>query len=761
MEDINIEQLISTLVIAPSSDILRKISDFLNGTQNNDLDTIISKFFEPLFSLEHWAWEILSRDCRSWNEDEQEYVDLFHNLASFNARLIFSNQILNTKESFLLPATIEIIDGVFEQIKKRTDEKDRLLSMVYQWFDNVSLLIYEHTQLTSFHIISYINQRIMSDIIMNDQFKIYLNQLEYPNPLFTEQEIFYIKVCPCLLSEYLFSKPDSFPYNGEQILEYLAHDYTHIIHIHSDTIASWSKELLSCITHLTGIITACLSWISTKHEILEMFAIPEKSTNDLITSLIKILRYRPFHEQILDQTRNDESMLIDNILGLLNYLKNFQDIMNFFRSENKLIKALLSLDRTNNDRLSLRLYSLQYEILSDDQIKDSNVANNIKEIFFNYLQQAWKNPLQKYLNTSMEELLDGFLNLSKTNMKHPIDDLDELNFLLKISDTYPIVYDILWSLSFDVRIQDHLRLNQAFINKLEHGSTNEQIQNAIDGIQWNFNFNKIKSNTNDNEKIFDIIISYSEEDRLIYKQLHDELVQKPYRVCASSRQKNSNLIDTMVKRVEQSRLIIICMSKSYKQNNYCRAEVEYAYNKKLKIIPIIIESYYQPNGWLSSLIHGLSPIDFKKHKFPNAMEILLGELDVPHTSVLGTLVIRRQPQDIINSLSRTRSTDIGRWTRNDVRQWLIDNNLPQMANVLSGYTGSNMILLSQYISRHSPQTNLELLQEDSVRRTGRNVSLTEVVRLIDLIEEQVQTPVKSTRWNLKLCCQFFSTFGFK
>ncbi|CAF3405576.1 unnamed protein product [Rotaria socialis] len=760
MEDINIEQLISTLVIAPSNDILREISSFLIGTQNNDLDTIISNFFEPLFSLEHWAWKILSRDCRSWNDDEQEYFDVFHNLASFNERLILSNHILNTKESFLLPASIDIIDGVFEQIKKRTDENDRLLLMVYQWFDNLSLLIYEHTQLTSLHIISYINQRIMSDIIMNDQFKIYLNQLEYPNPLFTTKEIFYIKICPCLLSEYLFSKPGSFPYNGEQILENLAHDYTHIIHIHSDTIASWSKELLSCITHLIGIITACLSWIGPKYEILEMFAIPEKSINDLITSLIKILCYRPLHEQILDQTRNDESMLIDNILGLLNYLKNCQDVMNFFRSENKLMKALLRLDRTNNDRLSLQLYSLQYEILSEDQMKDSNVANNIKEIFFNYLQPAWENPLQKYKNISMKELLDGFLNLSKTNMKHPINGLDELNFLLKISDTYPIVYDILWSLSFDARIQDHLRLNQAFMNKLANGSINEQIQNAINGIRWNLNFNKIKLNTNDNEKIFDIIISYSEEDRLIYKQLHDELVQKPYRVCESFHQKNSNLIDTMVNSVEQSRLVIICMSKSYKQNNYCRAEIEYAYNKKLKIIPIIIENYYQPNGWLSFLIHGLSPIDFTKHDFPNAMQILLDKLDIPHTSVLSTLVIRRQPQYMTNSLSNTRSTDIYQWTQNDVKQWLIDNNLSQMGNVLSGYKGSDLIRLSN-ISKHSPQTNLELLQEDSLRLTGRNVSLTEVTRLIGLIEEQVQRSVKPTRWNLKLCCQFFSTFGFK
>ncbi|CAF1215663.1 unnamed protein product [Rotaria sp. Silwood1] len=755
MEDLNIEQLISRLITAPSNNILREMSYCLIEAQESDFDTLIATLFHPLFTLETWAWEVLSRDSRQWNNDEQECFDLFHNISNFNKKIILSNNDVHTKGSLLLPANTDIIDGVFEQFKKRNDENERFLTIIYLWFDNLSLLMREHIEFASASIIIYINERITSDIIMTDQFKIYLNELQDPCPLFTMKQVFYIKTCSFLLGEYLCSKPHDFPHNGQEILEYLADDYTNIILIHSKTILSWSKDLLSCITHLIGLITACHLWIGTKEEILKMFMISDKTIYDYIESLIDILHHQTCHERNRPQLLNDESILVDNIFELFNYFINFQNIINFFRSQKNLVDILLKYDVINNDRFYLRIYRLQSKILSEKQIKKSNIVNKINKIFFYYLDQAWKSPLKKYNTIPIEELLEGLLTLSQYDtMKNPIADSNELQFLIEKSDEYPIIYDILWSLSFDIRIQAELRLNQTLKNKLESNYTNEQIQNIIYGIQWNLNPNNMQINTDTNKAKYDVMISYSHEDKSICTQLYHELIQKDFKVLIDLNDKHHNIMDAMVQAVKQSFTIIVCISKHYKQSNYCRAEAQYAFGRQLKIIPILIDNSYKPDGWLSYLIRGLSLIDFTKYEFSHGMQILLDKLKIPPISVLSTLVVRQPLQNVTNvSLSTLDSTDMCQWTPNDVQQWLIQNNLSQMKDCLSGLNGSYLIRLSKDIAKNSPQENLNLFQEHSMKKTGKDISLTDISRLQTLIEEHIQKPTTTKQWSPKLCCR--------
>jgi hypothetical protein len=59
-------------------------------------------------------------------------------------------------------------------------------------------------------------------------------------------------------------------------------------------------------------------------------------------------------------------------------------------------------------------------------------------------------------------------------------------------DEYPIVYDILWALSFNQDIQEQLRSNTIFISKLSHLAKecdNEQMRKITHGILWNLEIN--------------------------------------------------------------------------------------------------------------------------------------------------------------------------------------------------------------------------------------------------------------------------------
>ena len=407
MQKYDIEQLISVLVVSSSNDTLREISQFLVEVRDYDLNKLICKLFQPLLTLEHWAWEILSRDSRQWNNSEQQYLELFSNLSSFNIKLILGNENVATKEAFLLPTNIHTVDRIFEQIKQRQHENDQLLSIIFLWFDNLSLLTNEHLEIASVSIMIHINERITSDIIMTDQFKTSLNQLQSSSPTFTTKQLFYTKTCIFSLSGYIRSKPGNFLCDGKQIMEHLAKDYTHIILIHSQTVTSWSKELLSCIARLIGFIVACQRWIGTNEEILKMFVIPNKTVYDYIESLIAILSYQSFNEKNHHQWSEDESMLVHNIVELFNYLMNFRNILLFFRLQKTLINTLLKLDHIHNDQLYLLIYCLQFDILSEKQIRQLNITTTINEIFFFYLRQTWKNSSKIYKKLSIEELLEG------------------------------------------------------------------------------------------------------------------------------------------------------------------------------------------------------------------------------------------------------------------------------------------------------------------------------------------------------------------
>ncbi|CAF4004309.1 unnamed protein product, partial [Rotaria sp. Silwood1] len=70
----------------------------------------------------------------------------------------------------------------------------------------------------------------------------------------------------------------------------------------------------------------------------------------------------------------------------------------------------------------------------------------------------------------------------------------------------------------------------------------------------------------------------------------------------------------------------ICMSEQYRKSNYCRAEAHYAFQQQRKIVPILLQKHYKPDGGLLFLIGQLLYVDFTKYIFPQAIEMLFKEL---------------------------------------------------------------------------------------------------------------------------------------
>jgi hypothetical protein len=58
-----------------------------------------------------------------------------------------------------------------------------------------------------------------------------------------------------------------------------------------------------------------------------------------------------------------------------------------------------------------------------------------------------------------------------------------------------------------------------------------------------------------------------------------------------------DILFLVAKAVEQSELILMCMSQKYKDSPNCRLEGEYCINKKITFVPLMMQQGYSPDGW--------------------------------------------------------------------------------------------------------------------------------------------------------------------
>ncbi len=333
--------------------------------------------------------------------------------------------------------------------------------------------------------------------------------------------------------------------------------------------------------------------------------------------------------------------------------------------------------------------------------------------------------------------------------------MHKTSLFIEMCDQYPIAFDIIWALSFNHDIQQQLRSSSAFMSKLAHlakESDNEQMRKTIHGILWNLEINHQDHSTSEiNDETFDVMISYSHKDKTLCQQIYDELIKAGFRVWIDFDQMHGNVMDAMAQAIERSKTVIICMSEDYRKSNYCRAEAHYAFQRQRKIVPVLLQKHYRPDGWLLFLIGQLLYVDFNKHAFHRAMNMLLKELKseeivgtnvAPVQSMEDTTDIAPPVMSVVSSARASASIaspqSILEWTEEQVQEWLIKHNLIRMSRLLTNCDGRSLVYLSKYMKSCQSQQILNLLQEDSVQRTNQSVSLIELSRFHSLMDQQKQ-----------------------
>ena len=267
--DENFEQLVIEFDTSPfSTDVIQKITSILKQQTDQSLSSFISQAFQSLLLLEQKVWQLFCQDTHEWLNDSV-YSEFFHTLSSFNKTLIFNQDDIkdDIKVSLLAPDSTHQINNIFQKIEEINDENDLFITFTSLWVDNLSYFVHEYPPLGHSAIIIHMNHYLAGHFVMSEQFKSYLIQLQQPqlsSSVFTAKQLFYMKTCPLSLNAYFYANPQTFDYTPDQIIQNIGNEYLKIIEIQSSTVDSWSKELLTCMTHLIGFMRAFLWWEGEK-----------------------------------------------------------------------------------------------------------------------------------------------------------------------------------------------------------------------------------------------------------------------------------------------------------------------------------------------------------------------------------------------------------------------------------------------------------------------------------------------------------------
>ncbi|CAF1581000.1 unnamed protein product, partial [Didymodactylos carnosus] len=103
---------------------------------------------------------------------------------------------------------------------------------------------------------------------------------------------------------------------------------------------------------------------------------------------------------------------------------------------------------------------------------------------------------------------------------------------------------------------------------------------------------------NKTTKKYDLMISYSHADKIICHKLYDYLTQDKYKVWIDKTQMGGRIDEAIADSIENSHIILMCMSDTYKDSAWCQSEATYAREIGTIRLPLKLQSKLQREGWL-------------------------------------------------------------------------------------------------------------------------------------------------------------------
>jgi len=328
---------------------------------------------------------------------------------------------------------------------------------------------------------------------------------------------------------------------------------------------------------------------------------------------------------------------------------------------------------------------------------------------------------------------------------------------------------VIATLGFDPESRQKL-LDKGAMNLLLHfeetakASEGRSLHRAYQLAMWNLKgesgLPKTKVFSSSTNQRAHVMVSYSWKQKERMRQLASFLKKEGFSIWIDVEQMKGSALDKMAEAVENSSVIIVGVSASYKESQHCRTEAQYGYSLSKKLLFVKAEEPFTPTGWLGALLGSsiyYSPWSHPQGFESGAQEIgkVLQDLGVqlsspsPAEKGLDTLSDLSSPLASLDPLppslmSRKKACE---WTSEQVCRWLNDCNLKKLVDLFYSHqmTGKSLDELSKISS--SPLF-FEALTKIGVSEMGLILEFRkELVAVFDKVAPSIAPRNNQTRGN--------------
>lgn len=208
---------------------------------------------------------------------------------------------------------------------------------------------------------------------------------------------------------------------------------------------------------------------------------------------------------------------------------------------------------------------------------------------------------------------------------------------------------------------------------------------------------------------FQVMISYNWANQELAISVAKFLKEKNINIWIDVEKMEGSTLETMASAVEESTVVLLFVSRKYKESPNCRLEGEYAYQRRKDIIPLLAEKDYRADGWLGALLGTKLWYDINS---PTSLQESCEQIYKVLEKKLGLEVSCRVSlsSTIRQQVAKTRSPID--WTSEEVGMWvntvMISHNFSALF-ISAGMTGKAMTQFAR-ISRRDGEMFPTLLE---------------------------------------------------
>lgn len=404
-----------------------------------------------------------------------------------------------------------------------------------------------------------------------------------------------------------------------------------------------------------------------------------------------------------DSNFSRKGSLIFEVLGVLHNLSKRISLKKHFDDGNA-VETLLSFFRTKFPVYRMTsLLTLAY--LVDEKNNHLIMASEepIKDIL-KLLDKASHSANRRSLGFSAAEIASGLMHVATNDgNKRMIGQHGGIPMLVSMlrgpkehKEEQVAATKALYMLSFDKTNKEIIRTDRDTMSSLQslQSSDNKEILQAVSGIMWEIHGKKGHSENTDSEE--HVMISYQWDTQQAMLRVKQELETRGFSVWMDVEQMEGSILETMARAVEKSSVLVVAMSRKYQNSPNCRSEAEYAYQRRKRIIPLMMESGYNPDGWLGIILGAKLWMDFRKE--PNVgIQQLLKEISKVKTATSQSQLMGSTP------LKASGSEKVLKWRKEDVAKWLQDIGFPVEGISVRGKLDGPLLHMLNELRKESPE----------------------------------------------------------